>query len=260
MAAPAVNMLWIGDRLGRVELLSIASWLACGHAVRLHVYNPVANVPAEVDLIDAELTVPFTSMKRLRHGETGSYALASDYFRYRLQLIAGGLWSDLDVVCLKKVNIDGDCLFGLESATLINGAVLYLDAGLPMTAELEGLFCNNYFPPWTRKRGARMARFKNFIGLPVRPADLPWGTYGPGAITALARKHGRFESALPREVFYPLDYRQAQAVYDPAFSLDAVLSEQTLTLHLWNEKLRDVKHTPPPAGSPLAQLYTKFGV
>ncbi|RUW54340.1 hypothetical protein EOA32_06055 [Mesorhizobium sp. M1A.F.Ca.ET.072.01.1.1] len=62
MAAPAVNMLWIGDRLGRVELLSIASWLACGHAVRLHVYKPVANVPAEVDVIDAELTVPFTSM------------------------------------------------------------------------------------------------------------------------------------------------------------------------------------------------------
>lgn len=260
MAAPAVNMLWIGDRLGRIELLSIASWLARRHAVRLHVYQTVANVPAKVDLVDGELTVPFAKMKRLRHRKTGSYALASDYFRYRLQLIAGGLWSDLDMVCLKPVNIEGDCLFGLEDETMINGAILYLKSDLPMTAELEGLFRTGYFPPWTRMRRARKARFKRFIGLPVRPADLPWGTFGPGALTALAHKHGLFERALPREVFYPLDFRQAQAIYDPAFSLDMILREETLTLHLWNEALRDLKRLPPPAGSPLAKLYAEFGV
>ncbi|TGQ29442.1 glycosyltransferase [Mesorhizobium sp. M00.F.Ca.ET.216.01.1.1] len=260
MAAPAVNMLWIGERLGRVELLSIASWLACGHAVRLHVYRAVANVPAEVDLVDGELTVPFAKMKRLRHRKTGSYALASDYFRYRLQLVAGGLWSDLDVVCLKPVNIEGACLFGLEDETLINGAVLYLDAGLPMTAELESLFRINYVPPWTRMRRARKARFKRFIGLQVRPADLPWGTFGPGALTALAHKYRLFECALPRQVFYPLHFGQARAVYDPAFSLDVILREETLTLHLWNEMLRDLKHRPPPAGSPLAKLYAEYGV
>jgi hypothetical protein len=259
VAAP-VNMLWIGDRLSRIELLSIASWLAHGHAVRLHVYQPVANVPAEVDLIDGELTVPFARMKRLRHRRTGSYALASNLFRYRLQLVAGGLWSDLDVVCLKPVNIEGDCLFGLEDETTINNAVLYLKAGLPMTAELEGLFRINYFPPWTRMRRARKARLKRFIGLPVEPADLPWGTFGPGALTALARKHGLFEWALPRQVFYPLDFRHARAIYDPAFSLDAILREETLALHLWNENLRDLKHGPPPAGSPLAKLYAEFGV
>jgi hypothetical protein len=260
MAARAVNMLWIGDRLGRIELLSIASWLACGHAVRLHVYQPVASVPAEVNLVDGELTVPFANMKRLRHSKTGSYALASDYFRYRLQRTAGGLWSDLDVVCVKSVNIESSCLFGLEDETLVNGAILYLDADMPMTTELESLFRINYFPPWTRMRRARKARLKSFIGLPVRPADLPWGTYGPGALTALAHKHGLFERALPREVFYPLHFGQARAVYDPAFSLNSVLREGTLTLHLWNENLRDLKHTPPPAGSPLAKLCADFGV
>ncbi|WP_192255139.1 hypothetical protein [Mesorhizobium silamurunense] len=260
MAAPTVNMLWIGDGLGRIELLSIASWLAHGHAVRLHAYQPVANVPREVDLVDGGRCVPFADIKRLRHSKTGSYALASDYFRYRLQLVSGGLWSDLDIVCLKPVTIEGTCLFGLEDETTINGAVLYLDAGLPVTVELAGLFRNNYFPPWTRLNRARKARFRRLLGLPVRPADLPWGTFGPNALTALARKHGLFERALPRHVFYPLHFGKARSVYDPTFSLDAVLREDTLTLHLWNEMLRDLKHGPPPPGSPLAKLFAEFGI
>jgi len=253
-------MLWIGDRLSRIELVSIASWLACGHAVRLHAYQSIANVPAKVDLVDGELTVPFAMMKRLRHRKTGSYALASNLFRYQLQLAAEGLWSDLDVVCLKQVNIKGECLFGLQDESTVNNAILYLNADLPIAAELQGLFRINYFPPWTRMRRARRARLKRFIGLPVEPADLPWGTFGPGALTALVHKHGLFEWALPREVFYPLDFRQAQAVYDRAFSLDAILREETLTLHLWNENLRELKHKPPPAGSPLAKLCAQFGV
>ena len=79
-------------------------------------------------------------------------------------------------------------------------------------------------------------------------------------VTASALAHRLFERALPREVFYPLDFRQARAVYDPAFSLDVSLREETLTLHLWNEKLRDLKHRPPPTGSPLAKLFAEFGV
>ncbi|WP_296742587.1 hypothetical protein [Mesorhizobium sp.] len=260
MTAPIVNMLWIGDRLGRIELLSVASWLNCGHPVRLHAYRPIANVPAGVELIDAEATVPFADMKRLRYTKSGSYALGANYFRYRLQLAGAGLWSDIDMVCLKPVNFEGDCLFGLEDETLINNAILYLDAGLPMATELAGLFRTNRLPPWTRMRRARKARVKRFFGLPVRPADLPWGTLGPAAVTALAHKHGLFERAQPRNVFYPLHFKQAAAVYDPAVSLESMLYEETLTLHLWNEALRELRDTTPPSGSPLAKLYAQFGI
>ncbi|MEW6634610.1 MAG: hypothetical protein AB1440_27355 [Pseudomonadota bacterium] len=260
MAAPTVNMLWIGDQLGRIELLSVASWLSHGHPVRLHAYRPIANVPAGVELADGEATVPFAEMKRLRHRKTGSYALASDYFRYRLQLAGAGLWSDLDVVCLKPVELEGDCLFGLEDGSLINGAILHLGAALPITAELVGCFHANRVPPWTRMRRARKARLLRFLRLPVRPAILPWGTFGPDAITALAHKHRLFERARPRNVFYPLHFKRAKAVYDPAVSLESILHEETLTLHLWNEALRDLKHATPPSGSPLAKLYAQFGV
>jgi hypothetical protein len=255
-----VNMLWIGDALGRIELLSIASWLAHGHAVRLHTYGSVANIPSGVEVADARMIAPYDRIAGLRHRETGSYSLAADYFRYRLQSAGMGLWSDLDVVCLKPVQVADDCLFGLQDDKLINCAVLYLPPGLAMTAELEGLFRDNFIPPWTRARPARKLRLKRLFGRRVSPGDLPWGTFGPNAVTELARKHGLSARARPRHVFYPLGYEDAHRVFDPAFSLQPLLREDTLTLHLWNEMLRNLRHTQPPPGSPLASLYARFGV
>ncbi|WP_165899937.1 hypothetical protein [Borborobacter arsenicus] len=253
-------MLWIGNSLGRIEHLSIASFLGNGHRVRVHAYGDIQGLPSKVELAEAETTVPYELMAALRHQETGSFALASDYFRYRLQETGAGLWSDLDVVCLKPLVIDSDSLFGMENKRKINGAILYLEAGLPITTELAGLFRENFIPRWTRLKYALPLKVGGVFGRNFGPADLPWGTYGPLAITALARKHGLFRKAKPRDVFYPLRFRHAQSIFDPAASLDNVLTERTVTIHLWNEALKELKKTVPPHGSPLAKLLTEFGV
>jgi hypothetical protein len=257
---PIVNMLWIGDTLGRFEHLSIASWLSAGHEVRLHSYGAIKEVPTGVELVDATRTAAFETMQRLRHRTTGSFALASDYFRYRLQQDGAGLWSDLDVVCLKPVPIDGDVVFGLEDPNTINGAVLYLKQGLPLTEGLADLFVDNFVPRWVRRSRARKLKLKRFFGVRITPADLPWGTFGPNAISELARQHGYFDSAKAPDVFYPLHYSEAHRLFDPSFSLDMVVTERTVAVHLWNEMLRDLKKTPPPAGSPLERLFARFGV
>lgn len=259
-ARPIVNMLWIGDSLGRIECLSMASWLEAGHKVRLHAYGPVSNVPSGVEMMDAARTASPETIGMLRHRKTGSFALASDYFRYRLQQNGAGLWSDLDVVCLKPVPIDGDVVFGLEDSKVINGAVLYLKQGLQLTESLAGLFVDNLIPDWTRRSRARKLKVKRFFGMRIRPADLPWGTYGPMAISELARKYGYFDAAKAQDVFYPLHYNDAHRIYDPSFSLDEIVSERTLTVHLWNEKLRDLKKTQPASGSPLNKLLVRFGL
>lgn len=255
-----VNMLWIGNELGRIEHLSIASWLAHGHHVRLHCYAPFKGLPADVELVDASTTVPLDRMQQLRHKATGSYALASNYFRYLLQIQGGGLWSDVDVVCLKPVKIDSDVLFGLEEPGRLNNAVLYLGPELALTRDLSELFRANYFPPWTRAHLPRFHGFRSFLGKGLTPADMPWGSYGPKALTELARKHGLMSMAKPVEVFYPLHYSEAVKVFDPAFSLDKIILEQTQTLHLWNEMIREVKHQKPASGTPLAKLCAQFGI
>lgn len=255
-----VNLLWIGERLGAIEQLSLASWLASGHPVRLHAYDRIANVPDSVQISDANLIVPFDEMRTLRHRKSGSFALASDYFRYRLQLAGGGLWSDLDVVCLKPVELQGRAIFGLENWDFINGAVLYLDPDLPLASELVAIFSRSFVPPWIRRKKRIEWRFRRMIGQAPTPARLPWGTFGPRAITALAKEHGHFWDAQPSFVFYPIHAREAHYMYDPRFSLESRITERTLTVHLWNEALRDLKSTTPPAGSALAALNRRFGI
>lgn len=259
-ALPTVNMLWIGDALGRIERLSIASWLAHGHDVRLHAYGSVAGVDRSVEVADANATLPYDAAIRLRHRSKGSFALASDCFRYRLQAAGAGLWSDSDVVCLRPVRIDGDCLYGMQDAREINGAVLYLDRDLPMLRELIDLFRDNAIPPWVPADIRRKLRFRRWLGLKVTPGHMPWGSYGPLAVTELAHKHGLFGLAQPQDVFYPLHCNSAHRLYDPAASLDEMLTPRSLTLHLWNEMLRDLRRAQPPTGSPLAELCKQFGV
>lgn len=255
-----VNMLWIGESLGSIEILSLNSWLATGHAVRLHTYGPVRNVPNGVEIADGRETAPFERIQRLRHTNSGSFALASDYFRYQLQCNGAGLWSDLDVVCLKPVLVNSDYIFGFEDEKMINGAVLYLKRGTPVAEDLVGLFKDNLIPPWTRRSRARKLKLKRLFGMRFTPAELPWGTYGPQALTATARRHGIYDMARPTDEFYPLHYRDARRIFDRSFSLDNVITDRTKTLHLWNEALGNIKNDPAPVGSPLAKLMDRFNV
>lgn len=94
----AINMFWHGPTLSRVERLSMVSFLANGHNVRLHVYDEPSGVPAGVELVDAGAVLPESSVFRYPNGSVAGFA---NWFRYRLLHEQGGIWSDTDVVCLK---------------------------------------------------------------------------------------------------------------------------------------------------------------
>src|SRR5688500_5218364 len=94
-------MLWVGGRLSKLERLSIASFLAHGHTVRLFAYEPIDGAPAGTEVVDAREVMPeryvFRDPKGFNEGSFGGF---SDGFRYKLLLDHGGLYCDADVVCL----------------------------------------------------------------------------------------------------------------------------------------------------------------
>lgn len=258
-----INTLWIGGNIGEIETLSAKSFIDSGHDVDLYSFEEIKNTPPGVQNIDAAQILPRTEIDRLRHRKTGSYALASDYFRFLLQKKERGAWVDLDMICLKPVSFEKDIVFGRESATYINGALLYAKPDHPVIEEVLSFFNRDAIPPWTRSRDAIRLRLKSwFLGKKIEPATLPWGTFGPKAITYLAKKHGVFDLAEPKEVFYPLHFKDAPLLYDSRKSLAEICSEKTRTIHLWNEVLRSagLKGTRPPKGSPLAELMHRFGI
>lgn len=255
-----INMLWIGSDLGRIERLCIVSFLSNGHPVHLHAYHDLAGVPEGTELRDANVVVPFDVVKAWRHPKTGSYAAAADYFRYQLQKQGRGMWVDTDAVCLKPFEFNARFVAGLEKPDGINNGVLYVDRDEPIIDDLVAAFRPRSVPPWMSPRHRLKFLAFALTGRAVPPWRYPWGTFGPSALTFLAKKHGLFGEAQPVDVFYPYPHTNARWIFEPGGRIADVLTERTVSVHLWNEKIREFKKMEPSSDSPLAELYRKFGV
>jgi hypothetical protein len=61
--------------------------------------------------------------------------------------------------------------------------------------------------------------------------------------------------ALPPAVFYPVPWEDAGWIFNPARSLEAIVTDDTVGIHLWNECIRSLKEQPPRKGSFLERLW-----
>lgn len=104
------HSLWIGKYLGETELLTLHSFAAHGHHIKLWVYDTPKHVPKFVELRDANKIIPssevfhYDKFGKIDWGR-GSYGGFSDIFRYKLLHEYGGWWIDMDVTCLKTFDI-----------------------------------------------------------------------------------------------------------------------------------------------------------
>jgi len=249
--------LWIGGGLGTIERLSLRSFVAHGHPVALYSYGEVTGVPAGVELRAAAEVLPEAMAMRLRYAN-GSFALFSNMFRMELQRRGLGMWVDADVVALREVDIDGAFVVGRESDRFLNGAILKLSPDSPVLRDWLATADSGKVPPWLPFHRAPKAWVRQAMGASIHPSELPFGTFGPKSITALAARHGLTDKAQPEPVFYPLHPRQAERLYDPTLALGDIATAETRTIHLWNEKLGALKKTAPPEGSILGELLRRY--
>ncbi len=167
-----IHMFWHGAALSRLERLCMVSFLAHGHPVRLHVYEEPAGVPAGVQVIDANRTLPQRFL--FHHGESGSVGIFADWFRYQLLYEQGGIWADTDVVCLKPLRYPQRELFGRQDEQIINNAVLALPAGHELAAWMVAC-CrepNRMLPYDSRRTRRRKLQRRLLQGQPARQRRL----------------------------------------------------------------------------------------
>ena len=113
-----IHGLWIGNTLSRLELLTLRSFVHWGHEFHLWLYDDLQTaVPRGVCLRDARSVLPRARIfhKRQRDPETGvgqgSASPFSDLFRYKLLYEYGGIWSDMDITCLRPFDFAEDYMF-----------------------------------------------------------------------------------------------------------------------------------------------------
>jgi hypothetical protein len=244
------NTLWVGPALGPLERACLRSVLRHGHTLSLYCYRPPTGIPDGVEVRDAGEVM---AEEHVIHHRTGSPALFSNRFRYELQRQARGTWIDTDTYLLAPLP-EREYLFGAQEAECLASGVLRLPAGAPVLDSLLEIFEERVIPPWLGPYERIRARGRLVRSGRTQLSKMPWGTAGPHALTSLAKRHGIEHWALDPEVLYPVHWRDAAWIRDPRHGLESVTTERTVSIHLWNELIKDFKDEAAPPESFLARI------
>lgn len=257
-----VSGLWIGNRLPPVAELCIRSFLHHGCRFSLYAYQVIENIPEGADVLDASLVLP---EENLFLYSTGSFAPASDWFRFRMLADHGGIWVDMDIVCLRPFGIDGFPWFAWESPGIVGTGVIAFVAGDPIPLALAQLSADPAAPmPWDSPQAllTKEALLWRAPDVLKRRIMAPWGTAGPGEFTKALEHFGLIGKAEPSSSVFPIHYTGWRHAYDGTHRLDSSCLEHSWAVHLWGEMLRlqpDAMRLLAP-GSLVSQLMTRHGV
>ena len=108
---PAVQSLWVGGELSKMEQTSIKSFLVKGHNYHLYTYGNVKGVPEGVNVRRAERILTKEKYIEDKNKESATF---SNKFRYKLLNKKGGVWVDTDIICLRPFKFENDHTFASE--------------------------------------------------------------------------------------------------------------------------------------------------
>jgi hypothetical protein len=166
---PLVQALWVGQKLRWVEELSMLSYLRNGWRYHLYAYDDIGNIPEGVEVMDANLIVPREEVfveKAKSGAHKGSLGAFSDYFRYALLAKKGGLYSDTDVINLRRFEPNGQNFVSTEHTDAgligVNGALMASTVNHPLqiaALEASQVYIENDDLEFTKIGPALLARF-----------------------------------------------------------------------------------------------------
>lgn len=259
-----VAALWIGGTLSFLEHLCLKSFVDAGQHIRLYTYEGVTNPPAGVELADANDILPPADV--LRHSRTGSPALHSDLFRYHLLARCDRtIWADTDAYCLRPFTTPTGHFHAWESRDGVNGGVLGLPRDSETLARLIAFTSDPHaIPDWYGDAYRRELEAKRDAGTPVHAGDMPWGVWGPHALTHFLKQTGEIRHSMPRAALYPFAYHDRNLMLKPSVQEGDYLTGETFSIHFYGRRMRArivARHDGiPPARSLLGRLLTRHGI
>ena len=93
-----ITGLWVGKTLPELAQLCIKSFLDHGHEFQLFTYRHYDNIPEGTTVRDAREILPEDVVFTDSYNSLASF---SDWFRMKFLSEEGGIWSDMDVICLR---------------------------------------------------------------------------------------------------------------------------------------------------------------
>jgi len=232
MCGSVIQSLWIGESLSVMERLCIRSYLTHNYEFHLFTYGHVENIPQGVVVRDANEIIPQSDVFLVR----GGHSTFSDFFRWRLVLLKGGWWTDLDAICLKP--------FDFESEYVFIGGKGLVGADDCITSGLFKAPAHSEIMKWGWEQCQQMD-----------PNTMSWGQAGPPLFTEAVHKFGLLDIIIPGALFFPVFYTKAPGAFiDPDTSADY---GDAYSVHLFNEIWR-LAGTDKNATYPSTSAYEKL--
>ena len=245
---------WGGGALNYLEVLSLASFRAAGHAVTIYAYDAPPNAPEWVDLRDAGEIAPANSAPA---------ALIADYLRYRLLAARpGAIWVKPDFVLNRPLRPEDGVLLARQSDQFLSPDIVALLPDSPALAALvEFTAERNPTPPWaSEEEAAAIAASPP----PLGAEDLGWGVWGAKALTFFTTKSGEIEAASPQKTFYPLAYAARRFLIKRKARVEALRGDDVAAIPLYSSEiarqLHEAERGLPKYWTPIGTLLREFDV
>ena len=235
---PDIVTFWHGP-MDALRQTCLRSQLAAGHKVTVYSFDTIPGLPAGIENAEAEAILPHAFSERLRPPQPdGSWRdwttlQFSDFFRMKLMAKGLGLWLDADVLLLRPVEIDpAKPYFAWERPRQLGNSVIYLPAEHGIVAAFEELMEQEELTPnWLSVRHRITFMMRRLRGGSNRLSDIRVAIFGPAALTALARRTGELQNALPKQSFYAV-HAEPKLFFDPSSYLGLVTNPEIIGLHI----------------------------
>jgi hypothetical protein len=110
--------------------------------------------------------------------------------------------------------------------------VLYLPAGDSIVTAFNELMAQEELTPnWLSLRHRMVFAMRRLRGGSQRLSDIRVAIYGPASLTALARRGGEIEHALPRQSFYAV-HAEPRLFFEPTDFSKLIADPQVIGLHI----------------------------
>ncbi|PSH58575.1 hypothetical protein [Phyllobacterium endophyticum] len=243
---------WYGSSLRFVDRVCLASMILAGHRVKLFCYDPIGNVPSGVEVHDAEPVLPRHVFARINKDfpakRPGVTVLQfSDLFRVMLMKHGEGAWLDTDVYLIKPFDpAPAKPYLARENFSRLGVSALYLPPDNPIIGDFDAYINGTeILPDWLgfhrRFIKPALARLK---GEEVTTGMIGHTVFGNDGISRLARRHGFFRDAAPKESFYYWTGRDALRIFDAKYGLEPIRHKDFIGFHIHKKQPTDLPAEP----------------
>jgi len=229
-----VQSLWIGGQLSKVEQLCVQSFIDNGHEFHLYAYEEIKNAPKAAQIFDARTIIGEDAIFKYKTGwGKGSVSGFADLFRLLMLQKNGGWWVDMDIICLKPLDLKQDIVvcssYEGEYGPLVNNCVVKA----PLNSVLIN-YCLNEIAAIDLK-------------------TMSFGLAGPFLFQKAVKELNLQSDVVPYQYFNPIAWKNVgelilgdmsaknkvkellRPVFKPETMPGRKITKESYTIHFWNE-------------------------